>query len=263
MKLFTNEIELNAKTKMSFALCTVLALSATALRADDYSKDKDQGTPGGDSKTQTGKTASQLSSADEKFVTEACHGGKIEVKMSKLATERAQNAEVKQFAQKMVDDHGKSGTELKQIATSKGCTMPESDEHLTGIGNDADRTQVREKTEAHPNKDMAEFKREWQKLESATGADFDRQYVSMSLKCHEKSVKEFEKASKDAQDPEVKSFAAKTLPTLREHLTQVRSLQSQVGSVGAPGADANTQTGNQSTGPGTSSGTGTGTPQSK
>jgi putative membrane protein len=266
MKLFSNETELNAKTRMTFALCTILALTAASVRADDYNKDKDQGGTGAAVKTQTGQT-SQLSSSDEKFITEACRGGKTEVKMSKLAVDRAQNSQVKQFAQRMIDDHTKSDTELKQLASSKGVTLPDKEEHTSTTTGDTDRTQVREKTDgAHSDKDMAEFKREWQKLESATGAEFDRQYVNMSLKCHEKAVKEFEKASKSAEDSEVKAFAAKTLPTLREHLTQVRSLQSQVGSVGAPGTDASTQSGNQgnqSSGTSTSSGTGTETPQSK
>src|SRR5215218_7845046 len=262
MKLFSNETELNAKTRMTFALCTMLALSAGAVPADDYNKDKDQGGTGAAVKTQTGQ-ASQLNSSDEKFITEACRGGKNEVKMSKLAVDRAQNQQVKQFAQRMVDDHGKAGEELKTLASSKGVTLPDKDE-ITSTTGETDRTQVREKTDgAHNDKDMADFKREWQKLESATGAEFDRQYVGMSVKCHEKSVKEFEKASKSAEDSEVKSFAAKTLPTLREHLTQVRSLQSQVGNVGAPGTDASTQSGNQSSGTDTSSGTPSSTPQSK
>jgi len=262
MKLITNKTELNAKTKMTFALCTILALTAASVRADDYNKDKDQGGTAAAVKTQTGQ-AGQLSSSDEKFINEACRGGKIEMKMSKLATERAQNTQVKQFAQRMVDDHGKAGDELKTLASSKGITLPDKEEHTSTTG-DTDRTQVREKSEgAHHDKDMAEFKREWQKLDSATGAEFDRQYVDMAAKCHERSVKEFEKASKNADDVEVKSWAAKTLPTLREHLTQIRSLQSQVGSVGAPGTETSTQSGNQSSGTDKSSGTPYETPQAK
>ena len=171
MKLFLNQMELNAKTRMAFALCTILAVSAASARADDYNKDKDQGGTAAAVKTQTGQ-ASQLSSSDEKFIKEACAGGKAEIKMSKLAVDRAQNPQVKQFAQRMVDDHGKVGEELKTLASSKGITLPDKEEHTSTTG-DTDRTQVRDKTDgAHPDKDMAEFKREWQKLESASGAEF-------------------------------------------------------------------------------------------
>ena len=232
---------------MTFALCTVLALSAASVRADD-DKDKDQAGTAGAVKTQTGQ-ASQLNSTDDRFLKEAALGGKLEVKMGKLAVDRAQNPQVKQFAQRMIDDHGKVGEELKTLAMSKGMTLPDRDE-ITSKATDEDRTRVREKAD--------DLKRDWQKLESATGAEFDRQYVSMSVKCHEKGVKEFEKASKSAEDAEVKSFASKNLPTLREHLTQVRSLQSQVGSVGAPGADTSTQSGTDN-----SSGTPSPTPQNK
>jgi len=262
MKLLRNQIETNAKTKLTLALCTVLALSVASLRAqeDNYGKEKDKGAPGAVTTTEAGK-AGTLSSSDEKFIKDACKGGHIEVKMGKLGVQKAQNSEVRQFAQKLVDDHTRANSELKQLAASKGCTLPEPQDRITAIDDDADRTQVREKTDADhaDSKDHAEFKREWQKLESSSGADFDRQYVRMTVMCHEKGVKEFEKVSQGTGDADVKAFAAKTLPTLREHLATARSLQTQVGGVGAPGAESGTQsdssTGNQSTGTSTSSGT--------
>ena len=263
MKLIRNQIEMNAKTTLTFALCTVLALSVASLRAqeDNYGKDKnkDKGAPGAASTTQAGK-AGTLNS-DEKFIQEACKGGHIEVQMGKLGVQKAQNPQVKQFAQKLVDDHSKANTELKQLASSKGITLPEPSDRITGIADEADSTRVREKESADRDggKDHADFKREWQKLESASGTEFDRQFMSMTVKCHEKSVKEFEKVSQGTGDAEVKAYAAKTLPTLQEHLRTAQSLQSQVGGAGAPGTESGTQSesksGNPSTGTGTSSGT--------
>jgi putative membrane protein len=262
MKLLRNQIEPNAKAKLTFALCTVLALSGASLRAqdEDYSKDKSKGAAGTASTTEAGK-AGALNRDDEKFIKDACKGGHIEVQMGKLGVQKAQNSEVRQFAQKLVDDHTKANTELKELAARKGCTLPEPQDRISGISDDADRTQVREKTDADRShgKDEAEFKAEWKKLENASGAEFDRQYVHMTVKCHEKGVKEFEKVSQGTGDADVKAFAAKTLPTLREHLQAAKSLQTQVGGVGAPGAESGTQSdsnsGNQSTGTGTSSGT--------
>ena len=247
MKLLRNQIEANAKTRLTLALCTVLALSIASLRAqeDKYGKEsKDKGAPGAASTTQAGKAGS-LSSSDEQFIKDACKGSHVEVKMGKLGVQKAQNEQVKQFAQKLVDDHTKANTELKQLASSKGLTLPEPSDRITAIDDSADRTQVREKEEAahsSSDKDHAEFKREWQKLESSSGTEFDRQFMSMTVKCHEKGVQEFEKASQASSDSEVKAFAAKTLPTLREHLQTARSLQSQVGATGAPGAETGTQT---------------------
>jgi putative membrane protein len=246
MKILRNQIEINAKTRLTLALCTVLALSVASLRAqeDNYGKEsKDKGAPGAASTTQAGKAGS-LNSSDEQFIKDACKGSHIEVKMGKLGVQKAQNEQVKQFAQKLIDDHTKANTELKQIASSKGITLPEPPDRITATDDSADRTQVREKEDAahSSDKDHAEFKREWQKLESASGTEFDRQFMSMVVMCHEKGVKEFEKTSQTSTDSEVKAFAAKTLPTLREHLATAKSLQSQVGNVGAPGAETGTQT---------------------
>ena len=251
MKLLRNQIDMNAKIKLTLALCTVLALSATSLRAqeDNYGKDKDKGAPGAASTTQAGK-AGTLSSTDEKFIKDVCKGNHIEAQMGKLGVQKAQNPQVKQFAQKLADDHSKANTELKQLASSKGITLPEPPARIADIADETDSTRVREKEEADPSraKEHAEFKREWQKLESASGTEFDRQFVSMAVKCHEKGVKEFERTSQGTGDAEVKAYAAKTLPTLQEHLRTAQSLQSQVGGVGAPGTDAGTQT-DQSTSP--------------
>jgi putative membrane protein len=222
MKLFANQNHMNAKTTLTLALCTVVALSMTPLRADD----KD-----------TGK-AGKLSRGDEKFIKEACEGGIMEVKMGKLGVQKAQNAQVKQFAQTLVDDHTKANTELKQLAASKGCILPESQEGISSTTESADRTQVREKADSESHKEHAAMK----KLQGLSGTEFDREFVKMAVNDHQKDIKEFEKASKNADDTELKSFAAKTLPTLREHLQQAKSLQSQV-SAGASGSESGINTG--------------------
>jgi putative membrane protein len=48
---------------------------------------------------------------------------------------------------------------------------------------------------------------------------------------HRKAVNEFRLASKAARDPDVKSWAAKTLPTLEEHLKMAQTT-STVGTAG-------------------------------
>jgi putative membrane protein len=236
--LFAKQKHMNAKTKLAFALCTVVALSMTSLRADD----KDTGKSG------------KLSRGDEKFIKEACEGGMMELKMGKLGVQKAQNAQVKQFAQTLIDDHTKANTELKQLAASKGCTLPESQDSIsstssgtsTSTTESADRSQVREKADSdrgEGHKEHAAMK----KLQSLSGTEFDREFVKMAVNDHQKDIKEFEKASKNADDTELKSFAAKTLPTLRQHLQQAKSLQSQVSATGAAGSDSGVNTGKSQT----------------
>ena len=61
---------------------------------------------------------------DQKFVEEAAHGGMAEVEAGKLAQKQASQASVKAFAEHMVTDHTRANDQLKQIAMTKGMTLP-------------------------------------------------------------------------------------------------------------------------------------------
>jgi len=139
-----------------------------------------------------------MRSRDRDFLMDAAMGGLMEVELGRVAAQQGSSDAIKQFGQRMVDDHGKANTELMTLASSKGITLP------TSI-DDKHREQVT-------------------KLSSMTGADFDRAYAKMMLKDHEKDVSEFEKESMKGGDADVKAFASKTLPTLQEHLTMARAL---------------------------------------
>lgn len=265
MKLFSNEMELNAKTKLTFALCTALAMSVTSLPAAD---DKDQGGPGAVNKTQAGK--SQLSPAAEKFVHEAATSGMMEVRLGKLGVQKAQHPQVKQFAQALVTEHTRINNELKQIAQNKGITLPDPDriagtqgQGQQGLGQRPGQAQGQEaqgapgaQGEREPGRPQAgaqpgdqsamhkEFAQTIQRLEGMSGTEFDQTFIKTAVTHHEKDVQQFEQASQTLDDPALKAFAAKTLPTLREHLMQAKNLHKQVGgAVGAPGADTGTQPG--------------------
>ncbi|HMJ89825.1 MAG TPA: DUF4142 domain-containing protein [Candidatus Acidoferrum sp.] len=225
LKMFQTNKIVNAKTTLTFAVCTLLALSGASLRAQDQDVDSKsdidaKGAAGANAASQSG---GKLSRSDKKFIEEACKGGKMEIHMGKLGVEKAQNDQVKQYAQRLIDDHTKAGTELKQLASQKGVTLPE--EKIVSGTTDSDRTKVRE-TEGSDHKEHAGMK----KLQGLSGTEFDREFVRMAVKDHEKDVKEFEKAAEKADDADVKAFAQKTVPTLREHLQQAKSLETQVGS---------------------------------
>ena len=133
-----------------------------------------------------------LSKADHSFVMKAAQGGLAEVKLGKLAQERASSAEVKNFGAQMVTDHSKANDKLKGIAQSKNITLPDSLDPKDQALHD--------------------------KLSSLNGVEFDRAYMNAMRKDHRKDVSEFRKESKSAQDPDIKNFAASTLPTLETHL---------------------------------------------
>ena len=111
-----------------------------------------------------------------------------------------------QFGQRMVDDHSKAGNELKSLAAQKNVTLP---------------TALDQQHQADVDK-----------LSKLSGAAFDREYMSMMVKDHQEDVAEFERQAANGADPDVKSWASRTLPTLREHL---KMAQETAGKVGASG----------------------------
>jgi putative membrane protein len=151
----------------------------------------------------------KLGAFEKNFFTQAAQAGLLEVEASKLAQERATNADVKSFAKMMVTDHTGAADELKQLAASEGVTLP---------------TQLNARQKAILDK-----------LQKAQGAEFDRLYAqTVGLAAHQEAVGLFDKTAKGAKDPGVKAFAEKTLPTLKNHLAQARQLQQAVVSAEGP-----------------------------
>lgn len=141
----------------------------------------------------------KLSMGDRGFLKDAAIAGMYEVEMAKIAADRAQDPAVKSFAQKLVDQHTAANDELKQLAASRNYELP---------------------TELSMLK-----RRAIDKMRKDDAKDFDRDFVTkIGVTDHENDIKMFEKASKNAKDPDVKAWAAKTLPTLREHLAAAQTL---------------------------------------
>ena len=60
----------------------------------------------------------QPSVADKMFVMKAMQGGMAEVQLGQLTLQKSENQQVKQFAQRMVDDHTKMGDQMKPVAAA-------------------------------------------------------------------------------------------------------------------------------------------------
>jgi putative membrane protein len=135
---------------------------------------------------------------DKKFAKDAALGGMTEVELGKLAAQKASNNDVKQFAQKMVDDHTKANDQLKQIAAQDKIQIPDSldSKHQSRID----------------------------KLSKLSGEQFDKAYVKDQLKDHETDVKDFNAEAQNGSDPNIKAFASSTLPVLQQHLDLVKNL---------------------------------------
>lgn len=154
------------------------------------------------------KTAGEAgaSAADHQFVMDAAKGGMAEVELGKLAAEKATSSDVKQFAQKMSDEHGKANDELKSLAKDKNILLP---------------------TTLDPK-----YKAVRDRLSKLTGDEFDRAYMQEMLKDHRTDVNEFRRESKSGKDGDIKAWAAKTLPTLEGHLKQAQTTNRMVATSG-------------------------------
>jgi putative membrane protein len=146
--------------------------------------------------------AMMIDHKDHEFITKVAQGGRTEVELGQLALKQASSEDVKQFAQRMVDDHSKAGDELKDLAASKGVTLP------ADVGK-------------HNKSTM-------DKLAKLSGADFDREYMKHMVKAHNMTIEVFEKEVKSGKDAETKAWAEKTLPTVREHQTMARDIANKV-----------------------------------
>ncbi len=142
-----------------------------------------------------------LSDTDSKFVMEAAEGGQMEVELGQLAQQKASSDAVKQFGQRMATDHAKAGQELAQLAASKGVELAKQPSRKTQMDKD--------------------------RLSKTSGSAFDREYVKMMVKDHEEDVAAFKRESQQALDPDLKAWAAKTMPTLEDHLKSIKQIESQ------------------------------------
>lgn len=141
-------------------------------------------------------------SMDDTFVKKAAQGGMAEVKLGELAQQKGSNDTVKDFGKKMVEDHSKANEELKSTALRDNLSVPG-------------------KMDA---KDEATYNR----LSKLSGAAFDRAYAHDMVQDHQKDVAEFRREANNGKNPDIKNFAAQTLPTLEEHLKLAQQMQQSV-----------------------------------
>lgn len=144
---------------------------------------------------------SGLTKSDREFVTKAAQGGMLEVALGQHVSRNASSADVKDFGQRMVTDHSVADEELKNIAASKGVSIP------TQLDSDHRAT--------------------YDKLAKLQGTKLDSEYTEDMVDDHEEDVKAFDRASRELEDPELRAWAAKTLPTLEGHLATARDLKAK------------------------------------
>ena len=149
----------------------------------------------------TPRSQSKLTPLDRQFVMDAAQGGMAEVSLGQMATQRATSNAVKQYGQRMVREHTQANKELMQLASQKGVTPP---------------------------KDMGpKYKAAMDRLSQLPKASFDQAYMSEAgINGHLESQAVYQRQAQLGQDPDLKAFAAKILPTVVNHLQMARDMKS-------------------------------------
>jgi putative membrane protein len=140
------------------------------------------------------------------FIIQASISNLQEVATSRVGASRAQNPQVKAFANRMMADHGKSEAQLLDLIKARGFQIPP------------------EATDT-PVEDMM--------LKNTPTDKFDRIFVHMMVTDHRAAVQLFEKYAWTGKDPDVRSFATQTLPVLKEHLQAIIAIDSSL-TIGQP-----------------------------
>ena len=189
-------------TPLLIAICTVLFAcndAGTSDPVESADSSNEAKMDAADSGTAATVTATPVDEASAEFFVKAADGGMAEVAAGKMAQEKSTNAKIKDFAQMMVNDHTGANAGLKELALKKNVTLPDS-------------------VSTENQKAAAD-------LSKKTGKNFDKAYMDMQVKDHEKTVELFEKGSKDVKDTELKTFIDNTLPKLKTHLDAAKAIK--------------------------------------
>jgi putative membrane protein len=135
---------------------------------------------------------------DKAFVKKALEGNIGEIEMGKLALQKSNDDQVKQFAQRMVDDHGKMQDQLKPAAEQMGVKVPDG-----------------------PSKGQM---KSMDKMKALSGDAFDQAYIKDMVKDHKKDDSEFKQEAQSTQNPQLKQLVTESDQTIESHLQQIQQI---------------------------------------
>jgi putative membrane protein len=140
---------------------------------------------------------------DKTFVKKALEGNMAEIQMGQLALQKSTDDQVKQFAQRMVDDHGKMLDQLKPVAEQMGVKVP-----------------------AGPSKGQM---KSMDKMKALSGEAFDQAYIKDMVKDHKSDVSEFKQEAQSTQNPQLKQLVMQSDQIIESHLQQIEQISKSKG----------------------------------
>ncbi len=137
-------------------------------------------------------------STDKAFVNKALQGGMAEVQLGQLTLQKSNNEQIKQFAQKMIDDHTRMSEQMKPVAQQLGVSIP---------------TKLAKKDTKAMNK-----------LQGLSGTAYDQAYIQHMIKDHKTDLSEFQAEASNGQNPSVKDVASQGSQVISQHLQMIQQL---------------------------------------
>lgn len=166
------------------------------------------------------ETKTTLNTTDSKFVQQETAAGIALVQIAELGVQKSERADITTFAGMLAADHKQTNAELMTLASSKGVEMT-----TEVVAKQADTLK---------------------KLMEERDTNFDKEFLSVIVKAHKKSIKDFQLTARDTEDGDLKTWAAKMLPGLQAHLEKAEELRSATTSRRSTGSATTTPAGVES-----------------
>jgi putative membrane protein len=208
----------STRLRLPVAIASIALLAACAGNRD--ADDVDTSVVGGDVAAPRIDSAAPSTTAADSLSVPADDAGMMavektiddaEVDAARLAIEKAQNADVKKYAQDMIDAHSKDKREVEQLEKSANvtATMMPSGGILATLHASHEKTM--------------------NELRTVTGAEFDRQYVKAQVTAHTQALDVLRRMESAAQNAQVKAHLAKVIPVVQGHLDRATQLERTIG----------------------------------
>jgi putative membrane protein len=137
--------------------------------------------------------AKPLTAKDKNFLSGAASSASWEIATGKLAQQKAQNSATKEVASRMIAGHSKTSQQLVDLGKKKGLSIST----------------------------------EGGKAQQISGQDFDKRYLNLVVQEHQEEASLFAKEAKSGDDADIRNWAAKTLPMIKEHLALAKDAMSK------------------------------------
>jgi putative membrane protein len=179
-------------------LCGSMGLAQAGQQPNSPAGQTPSQNPAMDSQMNGMNASGQPSAMDKMFVKKALQGGMAEVQLGQLTLQKSNNDQVKQFAQRMIDDHTKLGEQMKPVAQQLGVSDP------NGVSKKDKSTLA--------------------KLQALSGPAYDEAYIRDMVKDHKQDLSDFQAEASSGQDQTVKDAANQGSKVIAQHLQMIQQI---------------------------------------